>query len=143
MRTSMLLLGAAAGLGACGQSGGNEAAGQVVANSAQPAKKPAYCFFKDRELKGWTAKRDKDGNIAVKGKAHVSDPRYKAIIGTPEVTGTAAAIVPTIGQNDTGYGAQGDTWDLAATIPNSTAVTSVTVACGDKTVAALKVPGKG
>ncbi|MBV9463289.1 MAG: hypothetical protein JO317_03575, partial [Verrucomicrobiae bacterium] len=133
---------AAGVLTACGQStdNGSERANQPA---AQPKKAAAYCFFKEDELKGWTAKRGKDGNIGVKGKAHVKDPRYKAVLNPATVSGTSAELTPTIGQNDTGYGAVDDTWDLSATIPNSAAVTTVTVTCGDKTIANLNVPAKG
>jgi hypothetical protein len=59
--------GAAALLMSCGQSSGS--ANQAAAAPPKPKKKPAYCFFKDPETKGWAAARDKDGNIVVKGKA--------------------------------------------------------------------------
>ena len=141
MRKSLLVLGIAGVLGACGQShDANPAANNAA---AQPKKKPAYCFFKEGELKDWTAKRGKDGNITLKGKAHVSDPRYEAILGAPDVSGTTATIAPTIGQNDTGYAAPADTWDVSAAIPNSAAITTVAVTCGDKSVAQLQVPPKG
>lgn len=142
MRKSLLVLSAAGLLTACGQSTDN-APQQVNQAAAQPKKAPAYCFFKEDELKGWTAKRGKDGNIDVKGKAHVKDPRYKAVLNPATVSGTSAELTPTIGQNDTGYGAVDDTWDLSATIPNSAGVTTVTVTCGDKAVASLNVPAKG
>ena len=142
MRRSVLVLGVAALLTAWGQSN-DQAPANMAAATAQPKKKPAYCFFKDDELKGWTAKRGKDGNIRLKGKAHVSDPRYKAVLGTPDVSGTMATISPTIAQNDTGYGAPADTWDVTAPIPNSAAITTVTVTCGEKTFAQLQVPPKG
>ena len=41
---------------------------------------------------------------------------------------------------DTGYGAPDDWWDLTALIPNSAAITSVTVTCGSTTAAQLQVP---
>ena len=59
------------------------------------------------------------------------------------MTGTTAEIAPTIGLNDTGYGAPDNWWDVTATIPNSAAVDTVNVTCGPKTVAALKVAPKG
>jgi len=139
MRKFIILAVAAGALAACSQSG-EEAAVKEGANEAQP-RKPAHCFFKDDELKGFAASRDKDGNIAVKGKAHVKDPRYKAQFGPAETNGSKAVLAPTIGQND-GYAAPDDTWDISATIPNSAAVTSVEVQCGGKTVAALEVPAK-
>lgn len=142
MRKPLLVLGAAGLLTACGQSNGNNATVNQATAAAKPKKKPAYCFFKDEELKAWTAKRGKDGNITLKGKAHVIDPRYKAVLGTPDVSGTMATISPTIAQNDTGYAAPADTWDVTAPIPNSAAITTVTVTCGEKTFAQLQVPPK-
>ena len=60
-----------------------------------------------------------------------------------EISGTTATIAPTITQNMTAYGAEDDWWDVAATIPNSTAVDTVTVMCGAKTLATLAVKPKG
>jgi hypothetical protein len=142
IRQSMMLLGAAA-LAACGQSADNAAANQAAANAAQPKKKPSYCFFKENETKDWAASRGKDGNIVVKGKAYRSDPRYQALLGPPTVTGNTAEVSPTIQQNATGYAAPENWWDVTATIPNSAAVDTVTVSCGPKTLAELKVPVKG
>jgi hypothetical protein len=140
MHKGIFLLGAAAMLASCGQPGGNTPSNQAA---VQPKKKPAYCFFKDEETKGWTAKRGKDGNITLKGKAHVKDPRYKAILGAPTVVGANAEIAPSISQNDTGYGAAEDWWDVTAVIPNSAVIETVTVRCGEKAVAELKVPPNG
>ena len=137
MRKAMLLLGAAA-LAGCGQS--NEAANQVAKTPAK--KKAAYCFFKEPDTKGWTATRDEAGDIVVKGKAFRQDPRYKAVLGPATVTGTRAEIAPSVGNNDTGFAAPDNWWDLNATIPNSAAVESVAVTCGAKTLAELKVPPK-
>jgi hypothetical protein len=142
MRKSTFLLCAAAALVACGQSNDNVAANQAAAKVAQPKKKPAYCFFKDSETKGWAASRGKDGNVVVKGKAYRLDSRYKALLGPPAVAGTTAEIAPTITVNDTGYGALDNWWDVKTTIPNSAGVTDVTVRCGAKTVAELKLPPK-
>ena len=143
MRLLMILAGAAVVLNGCGQSNDNEAANQAAANAAQPKKKKAaYCFFKDSETKGWAASRAKDGNIVVKGKAYREDSRYKAVLGEPAVTGTTAEIAPTIVQNDTGYAAPENWWELTATIPNSAAVDTVEVKCGDQAVAELKVAPK-
>ena len=143
MRKSMFLLGAAAGLSACGQPG-DDAANLAAANAAAAAKKakPAYCFFKDPETKDWAATRDRQGNVVVKGKAYRSDPRYQALLGPPTVTGARAEISPTIQQNGTGYAAPDNWWDVSATIPNSATVDSVTVRCGSKTLAELKLPPK-
>jgi len=142
MRRLILLAGAAAVLSGCGQSNDNQAGNQAAANTAQPKKKAAYCFFKDSETKGWAASRGKDGNITVKGKAYREDSRYKAAFGEPVVTGTTAEVAPTIVQNDTGYGAPENWWEMTATIPGSAAVDTVDVKCGSKTLAELKVAPK-
>ena len=144
MHKFIILLAGAAGLSGCGQSGGNGALDNRSANQAAPEKpKVPYCFFKDSETKGWAAKRGKDGNIIVTGKAYREDSRYKALLGPATVSGNSAQIAPTITVNDTGYGARDDWWDVKATIPNSAAVGTVDVRCGDKTIAELKVPAKG
>jgi len=144
MRTSMLLIAATgAGLAACGQStddSANEAATNVAA--PKPEKAP-YCFFKDAETKGWKASVAKDGNVVVSGKAYRSDSRYIAEIGKIDVAGTTATVRPTINPNTTGFGATDNWWDVTKTIPGSAAVETVTVKCGDKTVATLAVPRKG
>jgi hypothetical protein len=140
MRKAFLIASVAAVLAACGQS--NDASKQAVPPD-QPKKKPPHCFFKDAETKGWRASRDKDGNIVVKGKAYRSDSRYKAVLNPATITGTTAELTPTIVQNDTGYGAEGDWWEVTAKIPNSVAVEDVKVTCGPKTFAELKVALKG
>jgi hypothetical protein len=143
MRKSFCLFGAAL-LAGCGQSTENTAATNSSANAAAAEKpKPAYCFFKDSETKGWAAKRGKDGNITVTGKVYREDSRYKAVLNPATVSGSKAEIAPTITVNDTGYGAENNWWDVKATIPNSSAVDTVDVTCGAKTVAELKVPAKG
>lgn len=134
----LFLAGTAALLAACGQGDTSKPAAP-----AQPKKKVGYCFFKDPETKGWAASRGKDGNIVVKGKAYRSDSRYKAVLNPATVTGATAELTPTIVQNDTGYGAENDWWDVSATIPNSAAVDTVKVICGAKTFAELKVAPKG
>ena len=126
-------------LAGCGQPDDKSPARKA---EAQPRKKAAYCFFKDEEMKAWSATRGKDGNITVKGKAHVKDPRYKAVFGAPTITGTTAELAPSISQNDTGYAALEDWWDISAAIPKSSSISAVTVRCGDKAVAQLKVPPK-
>lgn len=139
MRKFLLVLGVAGLVTACGRSNGNPEARQAA---VQQIKKPAYCFFKDEEMKDWAVTRDKDGNVTIKGKAHVKDPRYKAVLGAPTITGTSAELSPSITQNDTGYGAPDDTWELTAALPNSAAISVVTVTCGGKTAARLQVPPK-
>ena len=139
MQRIFLILGGAGALAACGQSNDGASTNQAA---APPKKKPAHCFFKDAETKDWAASRGKDGNIVVKGKAYRSDPRYKALLNPPTVTGTRAEIAPTIAQNDTGYGAPENWWDVTAAIPDSAAADTVKVICGAKTLAELQVAPK-
>ena len=127
-------------LASCGQPGEN-AGNEAAASPPQPKKRPAYCFFKDSETKDWSAKRGKDGNITIKGKGHVKDPRYKAIFGSPTITGKTVQIAPTITVN-TGYEAPGDWWDISVTIPNSSGLNDVQISCGDKPVAEFTLPLK-
>lgn len=139
MKRSILMAGTWA-LAACGQSSDNASERMT----ARPKKaRPPYCFFKDTETKDWKVSRDKDGNIVLKGKAFRLDSRYMAVLGHPVVTGNSAEIRPSITVNDTGYGAPDNWWDLRATIPNSAALDTVDVRCGEKTVAELKVAPKG
>lgn len=135
---SLLIAAGATLLAGCSQSADKKAEANIV----QPKKKAAYCFFKDKETKGWAASRGKDGNITIKGKAYRSDSRYQAVLGAPEISGTTASISPNIIQNTTGYGAEDDWWDVSATIPNGMAIDTVTVTCGAKTLATLTVKAK-
>ena len=142
MHKSIILLGATAGLYACGQTSDNNASNAASNAAAASKPKPAYCFFKDKETKGWKASVDKDGNVVVKGKVYREDSRYKAVLGPAKVTGTTAEVAPSITINDTGYGAENDWWDVSATIPNSGSVSTVTVTCGAKTLATLPLARK-
>ena len=151
MRKLIVPVCAALGLAACGSAddeSANQAANNAaIANTATPAakpakKRPAYCFFKDAETSNWSASRDGQGNIVVKGRAYRSDPRYKAELGEAEVAGTTATISPTISQNG-GYASPGNWWDVSATIPNSRAVHTVKVQCGAKTIADLGLDAAG
>src|SRR2546430_5948985 len=136
MRRSLFVLGAVA-LAGCGQFG-NGAADQTAAKAAQPKKaKPPYCFFKDSETKAWKASRDAKGDVLVKGKAFRLDSRYEAVLLPPVVTGNSAEARPSITVNDTGYAALDNWRDVSATIPNSSAVHTVTVRRGDKSAAEL------
>ena len=130
--------GAAVLLASCNKA--DDAAANQAA--APPKKKVAHCFFKDSETKGWSASRDKDGNIVVKGKAYRSNSRYQAVLGPPDLSGTAASIAPTITPNTGAFGAEDDWWDVKAIIPNSAAIDTVTVKCGEKTLATLAVKPK-
>lgn len=125
---------------ACDQAAEQPAA-KVAERKAEP-KRPAYCFFKDSETEKWSASRDGSGNVVVKGRAFRSDPRYKAELGNPEVSGATATISPTIVQNR-GYASPDNWWDVTATIPDSAGVTKVAVACGKKTLAEFNLPAKG
>jgi hypothetical protein len=132
----MLLLGAGA-LAGCG--GSNDQAANQVAKA--PAKKKAgYCFFKEPDTKAWAAKRGKDGNVVVTGKAYRQDGRYMAVLGPPTVAGSTAELSPTVTTNNTGNSMEDGWWDVTATIPNSVAVTSVTVSCGPRTLATIALP---
>lgn len=137
----------ALGLAACDASPTGPSTNQpaIVANAATNAstgsvpprnKRPAFCFFKDSETTGWSASRDGQGNVVVKGRAYRSDPRYKAELGPAEVSGTAATISPTISQNS-GYASPDNWWDITATIPDSRRVQTVKIECGRKTLAKL------
>ena len=139
MKSVLLFAAASVALAACGQSH-DDSNTRATANVAQP-KKSAFCFFKDEEMKGWAASRGKDGNVTVKGKAHVKDSRYSAVLGAPTVTGSTAELSPTLNQNAS-YAAPEDWWDLNTTIPNSAGITAVNVTCGGKTVAQLSVAPK-
>jgi hypothetical protein len=136
---TLLFAGAVAALTGCNQAAENRSE-NVATNAAAPAPKhPTYCFFKDSATKGWSASRDAGGNVAVKGKALVEDTRYQATLGTPEMSGTNASLWLTMGPNTNAYGAPGNWWDVTATVPGSSGVDAVTVMCGAKTVAQLKV----
>src|SRR5258708_33191275 len=141
MRKSLLALGVAALVTGCGQTDSGPTS-QAAASTAQPKKKPAFCFFEAKETKGWKASRGKDGNISVKGKAYRSDGRYMAVFGPPEISGTAASISPTITNNDTGFSQPDDWWDISATIPGSAAANTVTLTCGADVLATLAVKPK-
>ena len=144
MRKSVILCGAVAVLAGCGPSAEKATSDNAAANSsAAEAPKPApYCFFKDSETKGWKATVDKSGNVVVTGKAYRQDSRYKALLSPATVSGTTAEVAPTIAQNDGPYGAPDDWWTVSEKIPDSQSVETVTVKCGDQTIATLTVPRK-
>jgi hypothetical protein len=141
MRTLIILL-ATASLSACGQSSDQAEADNAAANAAPEKPKPAYCFFKDDETKGWAAKVAKDGNVVVSGKAYREDARYKAVLSPATVSGSTAEISPTITTNDTGFASPDNWWSVTQTIPNSQSVATVNVTCGGNTIATLQVPRK-
>lgn len=139
MTRRLIILAAAAGVAACGQGSDEAAPNNTVQKSAASKPRPAYCFFKDAETRGWSGSRDATGNVVVKGQAYRSDPRYQAQLGPAEVSGDRATVSPTIQPNATGFAAPENWWDVSATIPDSAAVTRVTVRCGKKTLAELQV----
>lgn len=141
---AMWIAAAAATVTACGQSGGANSSVNASTKSAaaEAPKHPTYCFFKDAATKGWAASADKDGNVTVKGKAKLDDGRYSGALIQGEAQGDNASIWLTMNPNTTGYSMADSWWDVSATIPNSAAAKSVTVFCGTKTVATLKVPRK-
>jgi hypothetical protein len=127
---------------ACTQSADNGSANLAASNTAAPVKKHAYCFFKDDEMKGWKASRDRHGDITVAGEAHVKDPRYKATITKVEVGPKKVIVIPTITENDTGYATNDNWWHVSIVAPNSASLNEAEVQCGDKSVAVLEVPAK-
>jgi hypothetical protein len=140
-KSIFLALAAAALATGCGRTD-DGATSQAAAATAQPKKKPAFCFFESNETKGWKAARGKDGNVTVKGRAHRSDGRYKALFGPPEISGATASISPTITDNDTGFSQPDDWWDISAKIPGSASVDTVKITCGEDVLATLKVKAK-
>lgn len=142
MRRATIVIGVLALIAGCSQAAEN--AEENGAANAAASKKPkvAYCFFKDAETKGWAAKRDSTGDLVVTGKAYRSDSRYKAVLGEAKISGTSAEISPSIVLNDAAFGAPDDWWDVSKTIPNSSAIDTVNVTCGRKTLASLSVQRK-
>lgn len=136
MRNIFLLIASGALLTGCGPS---EKQPDQSAATAQPKEKPRYCFFKEDGTKEWSAKRGKDGNIVVTGKAYREDGRYKAVLGEPKVTANRAEVWPSITPN-TGYSSPDGWWNVTAIIPGSDQVETVEVRCGKRTLAELKVP---
>ncbi len=96
-----LFVGISAALVAgCNEGGDTNAAGAANASAnsvAAKPKHPSYCFFKDLETKSWSAARDAQGNVTVKGKAHIEDTRYTAQLAAPEVSGSSATLWLTMG----------------------------------------------
>ena len=133
----------AALVAACSQ-GSDQAANNVANDTSKTVSEVRhFCFFKEGETKGWKAATDAQGNVTVTGKAHVSDSRYQASVGAPDITGSSAVLWLTLGPNSTGFAAPDDWWDLKFTIPNSSAINHVTVRCDHKLVLAeLDVPRK-
>jgi hypothetical protein len=140
MNARMLLLaGAVAALAACNQAAENTSENLGTNAAASAPKHPTYCFFTDSATKSWSASRDAAGNVTVKGKALLEDTRYMAALGQPEISATKASLWLTMGSNTNAYGAPENWWDATATIPGSSGVDAVTIMCGTKTVAQLKV----
>ena len=141
MRKLVILLSMFPLLPACQRPSGNSSGNEVtVVNASAPESQVAFCFFQDQEMKAWKAKIDKSGNVVVTGKAYREDPRYEALLGPATIHGTLAELGPTIEQNDTGFAAPQNWWNLTETIANSRAVERVAIHCGGKTIANLAVP---
>lgn len=109
------------------------------ASEAAAKERPPHCFFKDSDTGGWALKVA-NGSAVVTGRAYRSDPRYKAVLLGPKIVGRVAEIRPSITNNDTGFAAEGNWWDLKAEVP-AEAVDTVEVRCGSKLVASLPVTG--
>jgi len=140
MRRSIIVMAALIGAAGCNQSTEQPATNTAAANTAEPTKKrPTYCFFKNADTKGWSVTRDASGNVVVKGQARLADRRYMAALGDSEIDADEAQLWLSMAPNTTGVGAPGDWWELSAAVPASTAVRSVTVLCGKKTVAELEL----
>jgi hypothetical protein len=139
----LTLLGALLTAG-CNQPADNQAAGNVAANATAAAavKHPTYCFFKDPETKGWSASANANGDVVVKGKAYRSDPRYRAKFIDQEKTPSSLTLWLAIEQNP-GYASPDNWWSMAETVPDTAGVQTVTVKCGAKTLAELKIPRRG
>ena len=141
MRKSTWLASASLLLAACNQGGGADT------KSTQPEAPPKpkishYCFYTHDAQKDWSASRDKDGNIVVKGKAHLDDNRYKAVLGQPEVPagGTGPTKLWLTMTDNTSYASPGNWWDVTFTIPNSASINEVTVNCdAERQFADIKV----
>jgi hypothetical protein len=142
MRTMILLAGATLLVAGCNQTQAPDANASANAAAAKP-KVRHYCFYTKDASKAWSASRDAQGNVTVKGKAHVDDVRYAADLGQPEIAGTAAKLWLSTTTNGS-YARPGNWWDVSFTIPDSAAVTEVTVNCdAERVFADLKVkPGK-
>lgn len=116
-----------------------QAAEPPAANEAapKPAKAP-HCFFKDSETSDWAVKV-RGGQAVVTGRAFRSDARYKAVLLDPEVEGAVAVVRPSISTNDTGFAADGNWWDVTASLP-AEGLEKVEVRCGKKILASLDLP---
>jgi hypothetical protein len=141
MRNSVLLLSVAA-LAACGQSSDSADNAAAAKSAAAQKPRPAYCFFKPEETKGWKVSRGRDGNVVVKGTVYREDSRYQAVLAPPKISGTTAEVSPTIQQNETSFGAPDNWWPITTPIPDSAAVTNVKVTCGEDIIAQLAVPAR-
>jgi hypothetical protein len=141
MRKIIVIAVLAGGLTGCGRPTDDNANRSAPA-AAPAANKAAYCFFKDEEMKGWSAKRGADGNIVVKGKVYREDSRYQAVLNPAVVTGARAEVSPNLQQNSGSFGAPANWWDVSETISASAGVDTVDVTCGGKVVAEFKLKPK-
>lgn len=135
-RGTIIVAGLILGAG-CSPAAEEQAQNQAAA--PRPEKVP-HCFFKDADTKDWSARVEGD-QVVVKGRAFRSDARYKAVLLEPKVEGSVAVLRPSISANDTGFAAEGNWWDLTASIP-AAGLEKVEVRCGKKVVASLDLPKK-
>lgn len=134
-----LLIGLTAVMAAAGCS--EQAAENAAANqAAAPPEKVPHCFFKDSDTKEWAAEVEGD-QVVVTGRVFRSDARYKAILLEPKVDGAVAVVRPSMTSNDTGFAADGNWWDVEASI-RATGLEKVEVRCGKKLVTSLELPSK-
>ena len=141
MRSLVFLLGSALAFtaGCNQQEDSGSPAANATANRAAAKAPKHYCFFKKDESKDWTASRDAKGEVTVKGRVHVRDPRYKGDLGQAEISGKSARFWLTMAPHSS-YRSPDDWWDVSATIPDSGSIENITVACDAKRIfAELKV----
>ena len=145
MCRATIVLAAAASLAGCGPAADQASTRNAAANAAAAGavKHPTYCFFKEGKTERWSSAVDRAGNVVVKGRAYRADSRYKAAFTDRERSGTAATLWLAVVQNDTGYAAPDDWWDVTETIPDSGGVERVTVKCGKTVLAELPVKRGG
>lgn len=136
MRLFICLTAAVAAAGCSEQPAENAAANQAA---AAPEKVP-HCFFKDSETKEWAVKVQGD-QVVLTGRLFRSDARYKAVLLEPKLDGPVAVVRPSITSNDTGFAADGNWWDVEASIP-AAGLEKVEVRCGKKVAASLDLPTK-
>jgi hypothetical protein len=133
MQRPVILAAIAALIAGCSPPAEDQAANQAAAKP--PPEKAPHCFFKDSETKDWAVRVEGDQAV-VTGRAFRSDARYKAVLLEPRVSGGVAVVRPSITNNDTGFAAEGNWWDVKTAIP-AAGLASVEVRCGKALIATL------